>query len=76
MDISNNFVPNTDCKYIQSSFGSKIRKISIPLYTPVLLLKCGIRWFTFHGHVFCDVTFTELLVRILFKHFLQLSVSS
>ena len=57
MDISNIFVPNTDCRYIQSSFGSKIRKISIPLYIPVLLLKWGIRWFTFHGHVFCNVTY-------------------
>ena len=35
-------------------FGAKIRKIGIPLYTPVLLLKSGVGGggYTFHGHVF------------------------
>ena len=36
-------------------FGAKIRKIGIPLHTPVLLLKsgvCGGGGYTFHGHVF------------------------
>ena len=47
-------------------FGAKIRKIGIPLHTPVLLYKSGVqggivlftevgwglRGYTFHGHVF------------------------
>ena len=34
-------------------FGAKIRKIGIPLQTPVLLYKSGVQWgYTLHGHVF------------------------
>ena len=33
-------------------FGAKIRKIGIPLHTPVLLYKWGSRGYTLHGHVF------------------------
>ena len=35
-------------------FGAKIRKIGIPLYTPVLY-KVGFEGYTFHGHVFLMV---------------------
>ena len=34
-------------------FGAKIRKIDIPLHTPVVLYKSGVQWgYTLHGHVF------------------------
>ena len=33
-------------------FGAKIRNIGIPLQTPVLLYKIGVKGYTFHGHVF------------------------
>ena len=35
-------------------FGAKIRKIGIPLHTPVLLYKSGVQvgGYTLHGHVF------------------------
>ena len=39
-------------------FGAKIRKISIPQHTPVLLW--GIRGYRFHGHVFLMI-FSEIL---------------
>ena len=34
-------------------FGAKLRKIGIPLHTPVFLYKSGVQWgYTLHGHVF------------------------
>ena len=34
-------------------FGAKIRKIGIPLQTPILLYKNGVYgWYSLHGHVF------------------------
>ena len=38
-------------------FGAKIRKIGIPLHTPVLLYKSGVKvGDTLHGHVFMMIT--------------------
>ena len=60
------FAQNIDCgyalepprrggsnEYPQSMFWSKIRKIGLPLHTPVLLYKSGVQGgYTLHGHVF------------------------
>ena len=58
-DIFLNFAQNIDCgggsnEYQQSTkqcFGAKIRKIGIPLHSPVLLYKSGVQG-GIHGHVF------------------------
>ena len=64
-DIFLIFAQNIDCgytlepprrggsnEYHNLCFGAKIRKIGIPLHTPVLLYKSGgIRGYLFHGHV-------------------------
>ena len=64
-DIFNVFVQNIDCGYSLepprrsgsnvptiSCFGSKIREIGIPMYTPVLLYKSGV----LGGILFMDIT--------------------
>ena len=65
-DIFNIFAQNIDCgytlepprrggsnEYHNLCFGAKIRKIGIPLQTPVLLYKSGVKGrYTSHGHVF------------------------
>ena len=55
------FAQSIDCGYTLTSthnvcFGSKIRKLGIPLYIPVLLCKKGVY---FHGHVFLMMTFPD-----------------
>ena len=41
-------------------FGAKIRKIGIPLHTPVLLYKSGVQGgYTLHGHVFVMISITQ-----------------
>ena len=42
-DIFLIFAQNIDCEYPQSMFGAKIRKIGIPMHTPVLLYKSGVQ---------------------------------
>ena len=61
-DIFLIFAQNIDCGYTLGEavltsthnlcFGAKIRKIGIPLQTPVLLYKSGVRGYSLHGHVF------------------------
>ena len=62
-NIFNIFAQDIDCWYTLSRtaspsthnlcFGAKIRKIGIPLHTPVLLYKIGVqKGYTLHGHVF------------------------
>ena len=43
-------------EYPQSMFWSKNKKIGIPLHTPVLLHKSGVRGYSLHGHVFMRVS--------------------
>ena len=60
-DISDSFVQNIDCGYPQSMsahnlcFGSKIRKIGIPLHNPVFLYKKGVQG----GILFTDMFFSD-----------------
>ena len=52
------FAQNICCGYTlepprpPSMFKAKIRKIGIPLHTPVFLYKVGLRGYILHGHVF------------------------
>ena len=59
------FAPNIDCgytleppwrggsnEYPQSMFGAEIRKIGIPLQTPVLLYKSGVQWGIHYTNIF------------------------
>ena len=61
-DIFLIFAQNIDCGYTLEPpqpltsthnlcFGAKIRKIGIPLHTPVLLYRSGVQW-GIHEHVF------------------------
>ena len=46
-------------------FGAKIRKIGIPLHTPVLLYKSGVlRGYSIHGRVFLMFTVMDLIFAI------------
>ena len=63
------FAQNIDCRYTleppneypQSMFWSKIRKIGIPMQTPVFFyILVGSRGYTFHGHIFLIIRAKQL----------------